>query len=88
MKGDGYVVLADTSYPGWQATVDGTANMLYAANGLFRTVFVPSGAHRVRFAYTPRALYRGLAITLVTLLTALVLLIVPGRRDLSGQRHR
>jgi len=80
MRGDGYVVLADTSYPGWQATVDGVPTTIYPANGLFRTVFVPAGSHQVRFDYTPRALYRGLAVTLVTILTALALVTLSGER--------
>ena len=84
MMGDGYVVLADTWYPGWQATVDGTPTTLYAANGLFRTVFVPNGPHHVRFGYTPRALYRGLSVTLITLVAALVLLVVPGKPSVAA----
>jgi Bacterial membrane protein YfhO len=83
MNGDGYVVLADTSYPGWQATVNGTPTVIYTANGMFRTVFVPDGAHRVRFDYAPKTLYRGLAVTLATILTALMLLFVPGKRSVS-----
>lgn len=83
MKGDGYVVLADTSYPGWEATVDGAPTAVYTANGLFRAVFVHGGSHRVRFDYTPRALYRGLAVTLLTALAALLLLRMPERRPLS-----
>jgi hypothetical protein len=66
MKGDGYVVLADTTYPGWHATVDGVEAPIFAANGLFRAVFVGDGSHRVRFEYRPRALHLGAAITLVT----------------------
>jgi hypothetical protein len=66
MKGDGYVVLADTFYPGWRATVDGAPAPILVANGLFRAVFVRDGAHRVRFDYRPRALLLGAAVTLVT----------------------
>jgi len=80
MKGDGYVVLADTNYPGWQAWVDDTPTAVYTANGLFRTVFVPSGSHRVRFEYVPKALYRGLVTSLLTMLTALVLVALSDRR--------
>jgi hypothetical protein len=80
MKGDGYVVLADTNYPGWQALVDGAPTAVYTANGMFRTVFVPSGAHRVRFEYVPKALYRGLVTTLLTALAAVALVALPDRR--------
>ncbi len=80
MKGDGYVVLADTNYPGWRGLVDGAPTAVYTANGLFRTVFVPSGSHRVRFEYVPRALYLGLVTTLLTALAAVVLVALPDRR--------
>jgi len=66
MKGDGYVVLADTTYPGWRATVDGVSAPLFAANGLFRAVFVRDGSHHVRFEYRPRALHLGGTITGLT----------------------
>jgi hypothetical protein len=66
MKGDGYLVLADTTYPGWHATVDGVEAPIFAANGLFRAVFVRDGSHRVRWEYRPRSLHLGAAITLVT----------------------
>lgn len=66
MKGDGYVVLADTTYPGWRATVDGVSAPIFAANGLFRAVFVRGGSHHVRFEYRPRSLHLGAAITAVT----------------------
>ena len=82
MKGDGYVVLADTSYPGWHATVDGVEAPILAANGLFRAVFVGDGAHRVRFEYRPRALHLGAAITLVT--AALAAGLVRASRERAG----
>ncbi len=78
MTGDGYVVLADTNYPGWQATLDDVATPIHAANGLFRAVFVPAGPHRVSFQYTPWAVYRGALLSAVTLALATVLVL--GRR--------
>jgi len=78
MNADGYVVLADTFYPGWEATVDGIPAGIKAANGLFRAVFVGSGAHRVRFDYRPRALYWGAAVSAVALVACIAL---AGRRS-------
>ena len=66
MKGDGYLVLADTTYPGWHATVDGVEAPIFAANGLFRAVFVRDGSHRVGLEYRPHSLHLGAAITLLT----------------------
>jgi uncharacterized membrane protein YfhO len=80
MKGDGYVVLADTIYPGWRATVDGDPAPIFAANGLFRAVFVRDGSHRVRFEYRPRSLRHGAALTLVTAALAAGLVLVSRSR--------
>jgi hypothetical protein len=64
----GLVVLADTYYPGWTATVDGAPAPILATNHLFRGVPAPAGAHRIRFAYRPRSLALGAALSLLTAL--------------------
>lgn len=66
----GYLVLADTWYPGWRATLDGDEIPILRANAAFRAVLVPEGAHTVSFAYRPRSLLWGAAVSAVSLLIA------------------
>jgi hypothetical protein len=79
----GLVVLADSFYPGWRATVDGVPAPILAANHLFRGVPAGPGTHRVRFVYAPASLRLGAACTAAALLAVLVLL----RRGQLGHRR-
>lgn len=65
----GYLVLLDTYYPGWRATVDGQSVPIYRANTIDRAVFVPAGAHRVEFTYRPYWLRLGLWLALLDLIS-------------------
>jgi hypothetical protein len=68
------LVLTDTFYPGWRATVDGQRSLIYRTDYWFRGVLLPAGQHRVRFEYDPLSFRIGIAITLVTLLATVCLL--------------
>jgi hypothetical protein len=61
----GMLVLADTAYPGWQATVDGQAVEIYRANYAYRAVALDAGAHEVVFRYRPLSLLAGALISAV-----------------------
>jgi membrane protein YfhO len=52
-RAGGWLVLADSAYPGWQARVDGADTPIFRANALFRAIRLPGGAHRVEFVYNP-----------------------------------
>jgi hypothetical protein len=47
------LVLADSYYPGWKATLDGKDAYIYRANMLYRAVAVPKGQHVIEFRLEP-----------------------------------
>lgn len=48
-EGNGFLVLSDTYYPTWQATIDGEPTKIYETNHAFRGIEVPEGKHEVVF---------------------------------------
>jgi hypothetical protein len=64
---NGFLVLADTFYPGWEAYVDGQKTEILRANHHFRATPIDKGKHQVHFIYQPKSLKRGIAVSLVSL---------------------
>jgi hypothetical protein len=60
------LVLAENHYPGWRAYVDGRPSGVMRVDYNLRGVFVPAGAHEVRFVYRPKSVLIGLGVSLVT----------------------
>ena len=75
-SGGGYLVLADTFFPGWRALVDGVERPILRANLAFRAVALRAGDAVVSFEYRPLSVRVGLAVTLGSVL-ALVMLVRP-----------
>jgi hypothetical protein len=71
----GWLMLADSWYPGWAASIDGQPVTLYRGDYLFRAVRLPPGEHRVSFVYRPFSFFAGLGITGLTGLVILGLLL-------------
>ncbi|MFO7774792.1 MAG: YfhO family protein, partial [Candidatus Hydrogenedentota bacterium] len=68
----GVLILADTWYPGWRATVNGESAAVFPVDGMFRGVVLPEeGPHRVVFRYTPQSFQAGLGLSLLSALIAL-----------------
>jgi hypothetical protein len=63
----GWLVLADTWFPGWVAELDGQSTESYPANGVMRSVWVPAGQHAVAFHYRPITVPIGLVLTVLGL---------------------
>jgi hypothetical protein len=82
------VVVAETWFPGWQATVDGRAAPVLKADGAFLGVVVGPGRHEVTFTFPrPAVSVLGRQITGLTLGFALIL-VVAGVVTSRGRRAR
>src|SRR5262249_33657052 len=70
-EGPALLVLNDRFDPSWKATVDGRPAPIVRTNGIVRGVFVPEGAHEVRFFYdVPREVWLGLGLAIGGILFA------------------
>lgn len=61
----GWLLVADTWYPGWQVFVDGVERPLVRADTLFRAVVVGPGDREVVLQYKPLSFSVGLAVSLI-----------------------
>jgi hypothetical protein len=77
----GLLVLAESWYPGWRATVGGKPSEVFPVNGWMRGVVVPAGQNEVVFAFHSRLLASGLAVSLAS---AAILLALAARGRRSG----
>ncbi len=83
--GNGFLVLMDSYFPGWTVTVDGEERPILQANHFYRAVKLGSGSHVLEFDYYPEGFNTGLAISGVTSLILIgILLWRPGKKP--GQR--
>lgn len=76
----GIVVLADTYFPGWHATVDGRRTPVFEVYGALRGIVVDGGAHRIEYRYRPATAIAGGVMSLTGVLGALVLVALSRRR--------
>lgn len=68
----GLLVLAETYFPGWQATVDGLPAHVFRVNQAMRGVLVDAGTHTVELRYSSATLQFGAVVSMASL--ALLLL--------------
>lgn len=70
---DGLLVLCDQYYPGWQAELDGQKTDIHIANGFYRAVYAPKGAHKLRFIYQPQSFFGGCIVSALALIWILLI---------------
>jgi hypothetical protein len=68
----GMLVIADTWYPGWYATVDGRPAAVYEPYGALRGVVVEKGSHTIAMHYRPRSALIGAMMSVVGIFGACV----------------
>lgn len=73
MQCTGMVVISESYFPGWVATVDGKPATIYEAYASIRGVLVGPGKHRIVMKYLPRSVILGAIMTLSGLLIAALL---------------
>jgi hypothetical protein len=83
----GWLVLADTHFPGWVATVDGEPREIRRANLAFRAVDVRPGDRRVEFRYEPWTVRVG-RITSVVAAAGVLLALLLGALGALGRTGR
>lgn len=75
-----WLVVEETFYPGWEATVNGEPAAIYRADVTGRAVAVPAGESEVRFEFRPRSFYWGGGISGASLLGLLLMGVGGWRR--------
>jgi hypothetical protein len=62
--GRSFLIVADSFFPGWTATVDGRKVPIYAVYGCVRGISIErAGSHHVEFHFVPPGLHTGLVCT-------------------------
>ena len=76
----GLLVLSETYYPGWHASVNGAAEDIYQVDGDLRGVVVPAGNSQVILKYIPASIYVGGSLSFLAF-TATLFFWVKRRRS-------
>ncbi|PIT98552.1 MAG: hypothetical protein COT71_00035 [Candidatus Andersenbacteria bacterium CG10_big_fil_rev_8_21_14_0_10_54_11] len=78
------LIIRDSYYPGWHATVDGMTVSVQRTEDIFRRIDLPAGRHTLVLEYKPVTLLLGIIVSLGALLATLPLLaILPAGRSLA-----
>jgi hypothetical protein len=71
-SGPGVLVLSQTYYPGWKATVDGGAADVFPVDVTLTGIALPAGSHDVRLVFDPFSFKLGAALSLAAAIIAVL----------------
>lgn len=83
---DAWLFIADANYPGWVASVNGESRQVYSAQVLGKAVKIGVGHNLVEVSYAPRMFYVGAAISTLSSLLVVLLLLYSCSRHISIRR--
>lgn len=78
------VVVAESWFPGWSATVDGKSAPVVQADGAFLGVAVGPGSHTIRLRYRTPGVISGFGVTTAATAVAAVLIVAGMRKRRRG----
>ncbi len=87
-SGSGTMVLLDSAGDGWEARLDGNPVPIMRAFALYRAVEIPGGEHTVDFVYRTPGLAIGALVSLLSTLTAGLLIVLARRQANSREPHQ
>jgi len=77
MENPGFLILGDGYHPDWRVFVNDKESTVFQTNYLIRSVFLPKGIYKVRFVFDPKSFYRGVWVSLSSMLFILALWLIP-----------
>jgi hypothetical protein len=83
----GLLILSDTWFPGWKATLDGSDAPIHRVDYVLRGVALPAGRHTVEFRYEPLSWTIGRLSSVLGLIAVLGALVLGLRRRRSSRAN-
>jgi hypothetical protein len=87
MQSPGWIVVSETAWKGWRATMNGQRLKIHFADRAFVGLYVPAGEHDIELAYRPKSVVTG---AIVSIASAMMLggVAVVRRWRATQRRHR
>jgi len=80
MRSPGWIVVSETAWKGWRATMGRSPVKLHFADRTFLGMYIPAGEHDVELSYWPHAVTSGAVVSIATALGLAVFAIARRRR--------
>lgn len=86
-KAGAFLVLSDSSYPGWKAYDNGVETKIYTADYLLRAVYLEPGEHLVQFRYQPASYAWGARLSIIGIIIMIIALFIWATVFIRKLRH-